>query len=127
MDSSSRQGESCAGERRHEHAGSFAPAIDPRDIFRQLILDEIRSGRMTPRRRRQIVRYARDMGVPNRIIDRFMVECRNQLLRSPDPDERRHADEAAHIEGDWLPEVLRVANTVAALVAGYLLLLNWLL
>jgi hypothetical protein len=104
---------------------AFKPPIYTQDIFHQLILEEIRQGRMTTTRRRQIMRYAREMRVSPSAVDRLINSCRNEMLQSPDPEERRRARDSVRSDPDGVPRVLTIANTLGAILVGYLLLLRW--
>ena len=41
----------------------FTPSIPTDDVFRKLIITELRSGRLTPKRRQEISRYALQFGL----------------------------------------------------------------
>ena len=59
---SSHEGErSTNGHGTHGDDTAFAPAIDNREIFRELIKDELRNGRLSAAGRRRIVRYAANL------------------------------------------------------------------
>ena len=72
-------------------AATFVPSIDTRDVFRQMIALELRNGRLTPARRRRIVRYAAQMGLSAVEAGQLIAACRKETLRSDDPTERYHA------------------------------------
>ncbi len=62
----------------------FVPSIDMQQVFRQLIIDEIRSGRpaeagsLTPAQRRRIVRYAAGLGLSAVQAGRLITSCHNE-------------------------------------------------
>ena len=60
----------------------FAPSIDMTAIFRQLIADEVRTGRLTRARRRRIVQYAAHLGLSAVQVGRLIAECREEATRS---------------------------------------------
>ena len=65
--------------------------IDHDEIFRKLIADELRGGRLDSSRRRRIVRYAAQMGLSAVEAGRLMAACREEALASSDADIREHA------------------------------------
>ncbi len=65
--------------------------IDTKDIFRELIAQEVRSGRLTPSRRRRIVRYASHLQLSAVETGRLIAECREEALESEDPEVVYHA------------------------------------
>ena len=97
-------------------AGGFAPPIDMQDLFRQLIADELRAGRLTPWRRRRIVRYAAQLGLNAVQAGRLVEECRQAALDSTDALERRRALRLAPAERRTHPVVLRLALIVCTVV-----------
>ena len=60
--------------------------IDTKEIFRQLIAQEVRSGRLTPGRRRRIIRYAAQLHLSAVETGRLIAECRDEALESDDAD-----------------------------------------
>jgi hypothetical protein len=75
----------------HSGPESCGPGPSNEDIFRQLIADEIRTGRLTPARRRRIVRYAAQLRLSAVDAGMMIAQCREEVLQSRDPDERLHA------------------------------------
>ncbi|MFQ5461954.1 MAG: hypothetical protein ACE5E5_04920 [Phycisphaerae bacterium] len=67
-----------------------AAPIDQREIFRQLIEDEIRNGRLTRARRRRIVRYAAQLRLSAVEAGTMIDRCRARLAE----DREMHADTA---------------------------------
>jgi len=59
--------------------GAVAAPIDQREIFRQLIEDEIRNGRLTRARRRRIVRYAAQLRLSAVEAGNMIERCRARL------------------------------------------------
>ena len=77
-------------------AGRYSPRdytrrIDTKEIFRELIAQEVRSGRLTPSRRRRIVRYAAQLSLSTVETGRLIAECRDEALESEDPEVIYHA------------------------------------
>ena len=62
----------------------FAPSIDMTTIFRDLIADEVRTGRLTRARRRRIVQYAAHLGLSAVQVGRLIAECQEEATRSDD-------------------------------------------
>ena len=123
---SHRSGREIAGGRAANRP-SYKPPIHAHDVFHRLILDEIRAGRMTATRRRQILRYARDMRYSSREIDRLIVQCREEARQDGDSEVRERARAAVCSDRDEAPRLLRIANTLGMILVGYLLLLRWLI
>lgn len=55
--------------------------IELGETFRQLIIDELRNGRLTPVRRRRIVRYAAHLGVSAVEAGHLIAVCREEVRR----------------------------------------------
>ena len=60
--------------------------IEMREIFRALILDEIRRGGLTKTRRRRIIQYAAHLNLSATEVGRMITTCRDELLTGDDPD-----------------------------------------
>jgi len=119
------------GRRIAESSAAHLTAVDrgsftTTDIFRRLIRDDIVGGRFTRGRRRQVIRYAKKMGVPSSLIRTLIEQCSRQILCTGNPQEKELARRVAGLGVD-APPWLRVANTVGAVLVSYLLLLNYLL
>ncbi len=69
----------------------FVPALDMKDIFRQLIADELRNGQLTKGRRRRIVGYAAQLGLSAVEAGRMIAACREAAIDSEHATERFHA------------------------------------
>lgn len=109
--------------REFDHSSPFlfhSPILDAKEIFREMILTEICSGRLTARRRARIVRYAAQLGLSALQAGRLISECQLVAFEespSPRPSLRlAYTPPARH----WLqPRV--------AIVTGILLLIVWLI
>lgn len=105
----------------------YVPSIDTKEIFRQLIADEIRAGRMTPRRRRRIVRYAASMGLSAVQAGELLAACREELMESDDLEDRYRAlrlyDPPPIKSSPWARAVIIILGILAmdALFLGWLL------
>lgn len=62
-----------------------AAVISTGDVFRQLILDEVRAGNLTTARRRRIVAYATRLGLSAVEAGELLEECRKQLEHEEHP------------------------------------------
>lgn len=97
----------------------FTAAIDNDQIFRRLILDEVRAGRLTAARRRRIVRYAAGLRISAVEVGRMVAECQSEVLSSRNPIARRHALRLVEEECSPWPRV----PTVLLVVLGTLICL----
>ena len=113
-------------EARREDIPAFVPSIDTQDIFRQLIADEVRSGRLTPARRRRIVRFAARLGLSAVQTGRLITACREEALRSDDPTERYHAMRLVEPDPTRVPTPIKIALLVGAALVVDLLVLKGL-
>jgi hypothetical protein len=113
--------ESC-----HDSVRGFVPSIDTREVFRRLIADELRSGRLTPSRRRRIVRFAAHLGLSAVQVGRLITACREETLRSADANERRHALRLVEPAPTRVPTHFKIALVVAGAILLDLLVLKWL-
>ena len=105
---------------------AFVPSIDTKDVFRQLIVDEIRNGRLTPARRRRIVRYAAHLGLSAVQAGRLIAACREEVLQACDPTERYHALRLVEPTRTRVSTHVKIALVVAGAIILNLVLLNWL-
>ncbi len=60
-------------------------------ILRTMIETEIRTGRLTPARRRRVVKYAMGMGLSAIEAGRLVAQCRDEALAGDDPVARETA------------------------------------
>jgi len=56
----------------------YATGLDIRGIFRALIADEVRQGRLSPFRRRRIIQYAAHLGLSVEEVGSLIAECRSE-------------------------------------------------
>lgn len=113
-----------SGER--DDVPPFVPSIDMQTIFRQLIADEIRNGRLGPSQRRRIVRYAAQLGLTAVQAGRLVSECREEALLSRDPVERGHALRIAPADDPIVPTHVKIALVVGAAIVLDLVVFRWL-
>lgn len=100
--------------------------LDTETIFRELIAQELRAGRLTRAGRKRIVQYAAQLGLSAVDAGRLIEQCRGSALQSVDPAERRHALKL--VEDSRGPRRLdtKGALIVAAVMALQMLLIGWL-
>ncbi len=110
----------------HDDIHEFVPSINTHDVFRQLITDELRSGRLTPARRRRIVRYAAQLGLSAVQAGRLVNACRKEALQSRDPIERYCALRLVEPTPTTIPTPLKIALVVTAAIVLDLLFVHWL-
>jgi hypothetical protein len=100
--------------------------IEIKEIFRRLIAQEVRSGRLTPSRRRRIVRYAAQLHLSAVETGRLIAECREEALHSEDPEEIYHALRLVEPPPATMPWPLKAAIALAGAVVVNLVLSKWL-
>lgn len=100
--------------------------IDAREIFREMIAQEVRSGRLTPARRQRIVRYAADLRISAEETGRLIAECREEALESGDPDVTYHAMRLVEPPPAAAPLMVKIATVVAVVIVVHLILTRWL-
>ncbi len=108
-------------------APSFVPVIDVNDIFRDMISQELRDGRLTPAHRRRIVDYAARMGFSAVQAGRLIESCRDEALVHGDATERRHALRLIEPPPGQVAQTVKIVMFLVALIAFGLLLvrLSW--
>ncbi len=60
----------------------YVPTIDPIDVFRQMIIDELQTNRLTAARRVEMVRYARPLGLSPARSRQLIAECISEVCQS---------------------------------------------
>lgn len=105
---------------------AFAPSIGTDDIFRQLIADEIRNGRLSPSRRRRVVRYAAQLGLSAVEAGELIVACREEALQSNDSTEQFHALRLVEPPPPAVPIPIKIALVVGLAILLDLLVVAWL-
>ena len=100
--------------------------IDTKEIFRRLISQEVRSGRLTPSRRRRIVRYAAQLHLSAVETGRLIAECREEALESEDPEEIYLALRLVEPPPAEMPVALKIAIVLIVAIVVNFLLSRWL-
>ena len=104
---------------------AFVPKIEMRDIFHQMIADELRNGRLTREKRKRIIRYEAQLGLNAVEAGRLITTCREQILERADSVERRHTLKLVEPEPERVPVAFKLALVVALAIAVDLLLFGW--
>ncbi len=104
---------------------TYVPKIDMRDVFHQMIADELRNGRLTRDGRKRVIRYAAQLGLSAVEAGRLITTCREQVLESADPVEQRHALKLVEPEPERIPVAFKLALVVALAIVVELLLFGW--
>ena len=60
----------------------YVPTIDPIDVFRQMIIEELQADRLTTARRVEMVRYARPLGLSPTRSRQLIAECISEVCQS---------------------------------------------
>jgi hypothetical protein len=105
-------------------AADYRPAggmrrIESKEIFRELIAQEVRSGRLSPSRRRRIVRYAAQLRLSAVETGRLIAECRDEALESEDPEEIYHALRLVEPPPKTMPIAAKVAVALTVAIVLY--------
>jgi len=94
----------------------YVPSIGTRDIFRKLIADELRCGRLTRSQRQRIVQYGTGMGLSAVQMGRLITECREEVLQSRDETERYHALRLIEPPPPLIPTHVKIWLVLAAAI-----------
>lgn len=86
---------------------------DNKFIFREMIVHEIKNGRLSPWRRRRIVRYAAKMGLSAVEAGRLLCECRKQAMAELDASKETSTLQLRIPDTDDHSTATRVAIAVA--------------
>lgn len=104
---------------------AFVPLIGVQDILRRLIADELSAGRLPPARRRQIERYAVEMGLSARQARRLLESCRDHTMIHGSATARRNARRLMNPSSRKALLALRIALFLTAVILFDLLLILW--
>jgi len=77
--------------RPRENSPVHSTRIDTDEIFRELIAEEIRRGRLSVQQRKRIVRYAAQMGLSAVDAGKLVASCQQEAELSENPVVREHA------------------------------------
>ena len=115
-------------EFERDDGGSFAGGhsphdytrrIDTKEIFRAMIAREVRTGRLTPSRRRRMVRYAAQFHLSAVETGRLIAECRDEALESEDAEEIYHALRLVEPPPKTMPLTVKVAVALTVAIVLY--------
>lgn len=101
----------------------FVPHVDTEEVFRRLIANELRSGRLTRAQRRRIVRYGAGMGLSAVQMGRLVAMCREEALQSHNQAERCHALRLIEPPPPLISTRIKISLVVAAAVVLDVLLI----
>jgi len=102
------------------------PRIATTDILRELIANEIRSGRLTRTRRRAVEKYATQFGLSATQATRLVDRCRDEAIRSAHPTQRRHALRLPDSGSPGFTMSIAVMLALIGIIAIDYLLITWL-
>lgn len=99
--------------------GDCTQRIDTKEIFRAMIAQEVRSGRLTPSRRRRMVRYAAQFHLSAVETGRLIAECRDEALESEDAEEIYHALRLVEPPPQTMPLPVKAAVALTVAIVLY--------
>lgn len=118
-----------------EEPADFKPGFDTQDVFRELILNEIRRRGLDRARRRELLAYAAQLDISAKQMNQLFADCRDELLASENLDDvgaaldlLRDEEAVANRTADWalFGMVTLKGLTVALWLVAGLLLMAWL-
>ena len=104
----------------------FAPEIDIEDVFRTLIEDELRNGRLTPARRKRIIRYAAQLRMSAVQAGQLIEASRQKILDGGEATEQCHLLRLVEPRSTKVPLALKISVAVALAIILDVLLLKWI-
>ena len=104
----------------------FTPSMDTEEVFRNLITDELRSGRLTPARRRRSVQYATRLGLTAVRAGRLVKSCREEVLKSDDATERYYALRLIDPVSPVISARIKIALMITGAIIFDVLVIAWL-
>ncbi len=103
----------------------FVPLIGVEDILCRLVADELSAGRLTPARRRQVERYAVEMGLSVHQARRLLESCRDHAMIHGNATQRRNALRLMQPSSRKIALAVRIAILIVAVILFDLLLIWW--
>ncbi len=113
--------------REVEEATSGWARLDTEHIYREMITNELRAGRLTPGRHAEIVRFGSHLGFSVLEANKLVAECRDRALQSADPVERNYALRLLPPQRTWIPTTWKVAAVIALAIVLDIIIAKWLL
>lgn len=104
----------------------FRPKIDNETIFRELIKAELRNGRLSPWRRRRIVRYAAHLNMSAVEVGRWITQAKKELLVSGEPSQRQQTLRYVEACEEQPRRKVNIALVVAIVLLVDLCVVVWL-
>jgi len=108
-----------------EALGGWA-RLDTEQIYREMIAEELRTGRLTPARQTGIVRFGSHLGLSVLEASKLVAECRDRALQSSDPTERNYALRLLQPSRIWIPSGWKIAGVIAAAIVFDIIIVKWL-
>lgn len=115
-----------SSDRPHDELPAYQPSIDTADVFREMIAAELRDGRLTPARRRRIVRYAAQLNLTASEAGRLLAACREEALQGKDPVAKYHALRLVQPQETRVPIGPKIFAVVVLAMLLDLLVWRWL-
>ena len=110
---------------RAEATPAFVPTIDIEDVFRKLIEDELRNGRLTRARRKRIIRYAAQLRMSAVQTGQLIEACRRKVVESSEPSEPYRPLRLVEPRPVKVPLVFKISLVIALAILFDLLVLKW--
>lgn len=104
----------------------FDAPLDTNEIFRTLIADEVRTGQLSPSRRRRIIQYASHLGLTAVQVGEMIESCRREAPAGDDLRERAHPFRFIPAAQSRIPTPIKIAMVVGAALLVDLIVLKWL-
>lgn len=104
----------------------FRPKIDNETIFRELIKAELRNGRLSPWRRRKIVRYAAHLNMSAVEVGQWITQVRKELVAGGNPTHRQQALRFVDACDDQPRRKVNIVLVVALVLLVDLCVVVWL-
>ena len=113
-------------QREVDEATSGWARLDTETIFREVIDNELRAGRLTTSQKAQIMRFGVEFGLSDAETTDLINECRDKALVSADPAERRYARQHLDPGPARIPTTWKMAGVIAVAIAVDVALFVWL-
>ncbi len=109
-----------------QNSSIFQPSIAVDEIFEHMFVQELRDGRLTPKRRKRLVQYAAQMGLSARQAGVLMDRCCQNAIVKGDEPAYGHALRLADPPQPRISEPTRMAIIIAISLVVDTLLICWL-
>ncbi len=119
-------GHDAQRQREVDEATSGWARLDTETILQEMIDHELRAGRLTASQRAQIMRFGAEFGLSAVETRDLINECRDKVLLSADPAERRYARRLLDPPPARIPTTWKMAAAIAVAIAVDVALFLWL-